>query len=482
MRARLACAVVVLCVLAALPWLVGCAGSGESGPAADVALATAIVADQPGQITSLTIATKQLGDTINAPDAKAQIRRPDGTSDPVPLTVAADGTKITVGPARVSPPPGPGPADRISQGQPGHADVPVLATVVASTPGEITSATVEALGPGDTMNIDGATAHVQHADGTSDPVSLAINDAHTLVTLGRAPVHTGNWNNQYWTLETLAIDGPVSVTDGPTGHTTVVGSLAFSFGVKPDGTAMAPTQIHATIPTVGTAEDRRVVVDGLEPARGYTWTVITDKDGGMYYSHPHVADTSGQAIIPDSLGRITAEILSGPKSRIELCFAGWPRYPPPPEGPPTDGGAPGGGGVPTGLDSLIITGPLRFKDGHTGTWAELGGLCFGFEVLPSTMTVAPDSIAFSIPTNRGGTNRTVVVAGLAPGDFAETAIESARGRMYESRIYRADPSGGITITDAFANLTAHDLSGPRSSFALFFARTDSNGDGLPDYF
>jgi len=481
MRARLACAVFVLCVSAALPWLVGCAGSGESGPAADVAIMTAIVADQPGQITSLAIATKQAGDTINAPDAKAEIRRPDGTADPVALKVAADGTKITVGRARVSPPVS-GAADRVSQGQPGHADVPVLATVVAPTPGEITSATVETLEPGDTMNIEGATAHVQHADGTSDPVTLSIDDAHTLVTLGRAPVSPDNWGSQYWTLETLVIDGPMSVTDGPTGHTTIVGSLAFSFGVKPDGMAMAPKQIHATIPTVGTAEDRRVVVDGLEPARGYAWTIITDRDGGMYYSHPYVADTSGQAIIPDSLGRITAEILSGPKSRIELCFAGWPRYPPPPTGPPTNGGAPGGGGVPTRLDALIITGPLRFKDGHTGTWTELGGLCFGFEVLPSAVVVAPDSLAFSIPTNRGGTNRTVVVAGLAPGDFAETAIESTHRRMYESRIYRADASGGITLTDAFANLTAHDLSGPRSSFALFFARTDSNGDGLPDYF
>jgi len=481
MRGRAVGAVVAgLAGLLGVAVLVGC-GTDGSGPGADVLLRAHIRADQPGRIDQVTVATLTPGDTINIAGATAEVRRPDGSSDPVTLNLSDDGSTLTLGPATVVPSPHDAAAREGPRAEPGHADVLVLATIDAATPGEVTGVTVETVEAGDHLDITGATARIERANGTSDPVSLTINETGTAVTMGRATVAPYRSDYHYWYLDTVVIEGPVRVTDGPTGRTTVVGSLAFSFGVEPDGTVVGARTIHASIPTLGTAEDRRVVVDGMEPERAYVWTVITDKDGGVLYSRPYVANESGQAVIPDSQGQITAEILSGPASRIEMCLASWPRWPPPPVAGPGDGGGPGAG-VPTRLDSLVINGPLRLKDGRTATWTQLGRLAFGFEVLDDGTVVAPEGIKWGIPTRGAGQHSTVVVRGLQPGDFAETAIEDASSRMAESRIYTADAAGLIEITDAFRGVRVGKLSGRHSSFAVFFARTDSNGDGLPDCF
>jgi hypothetical protein len=466
--------------LAAVVGLVGCGTEGP-GPGADVLLRARIVANEPGRIAQVTITTLTAGATINITGATAKVRRPDGSSDPVTLGISDDGSRLTLGPATVTPSPHDAATAESPRAEPGHADVPILATVDADTPGEVTGVTVQAAEAGDTLDIAGAHARIERADGTSDPIGLSVNEAGTLVTMGRASVVPYRSGDRYWYLDTIAIHGPVRVTDGHTGRTTVVGSLAFSFGVQANGAAIGPHTIRASIPTLGTAEDRRVVVDGLEPERAYVWTVITDKDGGVLYSRPYVADRSGEAVIPDTQARVTAELLSGPSSRIELCFAAWPRWPPPPLAPPSDGGGPGGG-VPTRLNSLVIKGPVRLKDGRTATWTQLGSLSFGFEVLADGTVVAPEGVKWGIPTGGAGGHSTVVARGLAPGDFAETAVVEASNRMAESRIYAANPSGLIEITDAFRGVRADKLSGRRSSFAVFFARTDSDGDGLPDCF
>jgi hypothetical protein len=96
--------------------------------------------------------------------------------------------------------------------------------------------------------------------------------------------------------------------------------------------------------------------------------------------------------------------------------------------------------------------------------------------------VAPEGIKWGIPTRGRGEHTTVVVRGLQPGDFAETSVQDASGQMGQSGIHTADASGLIEITDAFRGVRAGRLSGRHSSFAVFFARTDSNGDGLPDCF
>ena len=47
-----------------------------------------------------------------------------------------------------------------------------------------------------------------------------------------------------------------------------------------------------------------------------------DGDGGLMRSRRYFADAFGRLVIPDALGRVTAEVLAGPDSYVDLWFGG----------------------------------------------------------------------------------------------------------------------------------------------------------------
>jgi hypothetical protein len=196
------------------------------------------------------------------------------------------------------------------------ADVALLAAITTAL-GQITQVTVTATDAGDTIDVTGATAEIQRADGTTEDVPLAINAANRIVTLGTATVtpSTAQFN-------TLEITGPISFRDGATSTTTVIGRLIFQFEVLADGTVVRPTTISVRIPTRGAATDRRVIFGGLSGAApDYVKTVIRDQQGGLTQSKIYAAQANGSVTVTDAQGSITAEVLSGPSSRITAMFA-----------------------------------------------------------------------------------------------------------------------------------------------------------------
>jgi len=196
------------------------------------------------------------------------------------------------------------------------ADV-ALAAAVAVAGNQITSVTVQATDAGDSIDITGATARIERADGTSAAVNLTSNPAGTQITLGLAAVTPSGAE-----FNTLIIDGPVSFTDGATGTTTIIGSLEFQFEVLANGTVVSPTSITVNLPTRGAAADRRVTFTGLNGAApDYAKTIIRDRTGGTTESRVHEAEANGRIIMRDAQGNITAEVLSGNASRITMMFA-----------------------------------------------------------------------------------------------------------------------------------------------------------------
>ncbi len=201
------------------------------------------------------------------------------------------------------------------------ADVAVQATVTTNTASvdsamAITGVIVRTTQPGDTLDITGATARIERADGTSDPVALNINTARTRVTLGQATVVPSAS-----LLNKLVIDGPVSVTDGASGTSTQIGVLEFAFEVLAGGVVVSPDTIEVNIPTRGAARNQRVTCRGLSfNPRDYVKTVIIDNGGGRTESAVHGANSNGVAILRDAQGNITARVLSGPNSRISMLF------------------------------------------------------------------------------------------------------------------------------------------------------------------
>ncbi len=201
------------------------------------------------------------------------------------------------------------------------ADVAVEATITTNTASldfanAITGVVVRTTQAGDTIDITGATARIERADGTDDPVALNINTARTRVTLGQATV-----TPSATLLNKLVIDGPVSVTDGATGTTTEIGVLEFAFEVLAGGVVVSPTTLDVNIPTRGAARNQRVTCRGLSfNPRDYVKTIIIDDGGGRTESAVHGADSNGVAIIRDAQGNLTARVLSGPDSRISMLF------------------------------------------------------------------------------------------------------------------------------------------------------------------
>jgi len=462
-------------LVAALCFLVGCGDEGANAPGTDAPLQGTIQVG-PSAINSVTLATTAVGDVFEAAGATATMERADGTTEDVNLTLSADGMTLTLGQAAVTPP-----LDLGAQA-PTQADVRVVARVESTKSGVIDSVTLTARDPGDTLDITGAKAHVERPDGNYEAVDLTINGDGTEVTLGPFTVEpTPSWR-WFWILNRLVIEGPVRVQDGPTGSTTEIGSLAFSFGVDKADHVVVPEAVRACIPTIGVASDRRVVVEGLTPDHDYTWAAITDNSGGVTYSKAYMADDTGQAVIPDTLGQFTADRLSGPNSHVEMCFGStYKRTPPPVYWPPVyDGAGPGGGGR-SGLNILSI-GPLTVAHAMAGGRTEIGRLRLGFEALDDGTVVAPATFAFNVPLRGLARDQSVRITGLQPGDFCQSRFVDNSGRVARSPTIRADSGGGALIRDAQGGLPASAYSGPDSRISLFFARTDANGDGKPDWF
>ena len=466
-------------LVAATLLLGGCGGEWSNAPGVSVPVQGTIQV-APFAITGMTLATTDPGDRFSLDNATARVERPDGTSDDVDLSLSGDGTTLTLGQATLAPA---GAADLASQ-QATQADVRVVAQIEAPQPGQIERVTLRIRDPGDTLDIAGAKAHVERPDGSIDPVDMTIGADRTEVALGPFKVAPmpGSTRYWYWLLNRLVIEGPVSVQDGPTGSRTEIGSLAFSFGVYKDNEIVVPTTVRACIPTIGVASDRRVVVEGLKPDHDYVWASVTEQSGGQIYSRAYLADDSGQAVIPDTLGQVTAERLSGPNSHIEMCFGcTYRKTPPPIVWPPIYDGNVGPGGR-SGLDDLIVEGTIRVMDGATGTQTQLGRLRLGFEVLTDGTVVAPARFTLSIPTRGAAGNQALQATGLEAGDFAQLRIVDNSGRVARSPVGRAQAGGSLILPDAGGGVTAANLSGANSSLSLFFARTDANGDGHPDWF
>lgn len=456
----------------------GCGDDGSPPPGVDVPIQGTVVTG-PFSVESVTLSTSVSGDRFEADALTASIQRADGTTAPVDASLSAEGTTITVGRATLALP-----SDTANTAQsPSQADVRVVATVDAVASGNIAGVTLATRDPGDTLDIGGAKARVERADGTSDPIEMSINAECTEVRLGSFSLQPTPLRLWYWVLNRVVIDGPVSVTDGPTGTTTQIGSLAFSFGMAKDGTIVAPKVVRACIPTLGVASDRRVVVEGLTHQRDYVWASITDISGAVTFSKAYMADEAGKAIIPDTPGQFTAERLSGPKTHIEICFGNtYRRAPRPVPWPPVYDTVGPGEGDRTRLNVLVLKGPLGIKHGATGTLTQIGFLRLGFEVLPDGTVVAPESLAFRIPTRGMCRMETVLARGLQPGDFVQTRLVDNSGRVIRSPLQRATSAGTASVRNALGRLPASALSGPESSLSLFFARTDADGNGKPDWF
>jgi len=470
LRLSLAAALVV-----ALSFLAGCGDEGANAPGVDAPI-QGTVQVAPFAIDSVTLATTAVGDRFEADGATAVMERADGTSEDVDLTLSADGTTLTLGQAGLT-----APLDGGVQA-PTQADVRVVAKVQATKPGSIDSVSLTARDPGDTLDITGAVAHAEHPDGSTIPVNMAINADHTEVTLGPFTVEPTNEGYWFWWLNRLIIEGPVSVQDGATGSTTVIGSLTFAFGVDKADKVVVPTAVRACIPTIGVASDRRVVAEGLTPDIDYVWARITDNSGGVTFSKAYMADDAGQAVIPDTLGQFTADRLSGPNSHIEICFGNtYKRTPPPVYWPPVCDGAGPGGGDRGGLNILSI-GPLSVAYAMAGGRTEIGRLRLGFEALDDGTVVAPATFALNLPIRGLARDQSVRMTGLQPGDFCQSRFVDNSGQVIRSPTVRADSGGGAIIREAQGGLPASAFSGPDSRISLFFARTDADGDGKPDWF
>ncbi len=461
----------------ALVVVAGCGNGNWTATApGDVPLTISVVADTPGSISSVTLATGR-ADTLDVTDASARIERADGTSRNVALSNNVTSNIVTFGQARVTPSGADIATSEAATNGPAQADVPFLAEIAVNPPDEIASATVTALEAGDTFDITGATATLERSDGTTESVALSINAEGTVVSMGR--VALAGCGTFYPNM--LAIQGPIRVQDGPTGTATEIGALLFGFQVTPlDRTVVLPRAIRASIPTIGCARDGRVVVEGLIPRKTYVWTSVTDKDGGHIYSRPYTTDASGQAVIPDTKSQITAELLSGPNSRIVLFSKHWewgwfpPGGPRAPVGPDPDHRGQ--------LNVLVVDGPVRIRNGITTRITEIGQLRLGFEVLADGTVIAPGQIKLNIPTNGTVGDPRAIVTGLDAGDFVRTSVVDANGARSSSPIRMADASGRAAIAQAMGGIGAARLSGPKSQISLSFARTDADRDGYPDVF
>jgi hypothetical protein len=476
LRKAALCPTAAATVVATLSLLAGCGDGSGNAPGADIPLQAAIQVS-PLAVESVALTATETGDHFTVDGATAHIQRPSGSTDDVTLDLSSDGRTLTLGRATVE-------ASIIGDaGLQAQADVRVVAEVSQGASGEIGGVTLRTRDTGDTLDVAGAKAYVERPDGSSDAVDMEISADGTEVKLGAfnlAPTPGTLW---YWRLNRLVIEGPVHVQDGPTGSRTEIGSLAFSFGAYRGDKIVAPSTIRASIPTIGVALDRRVVVEGLTGGDGYTWAAITDNSGGVTYSKAYMADDTGQAIIPDTLGQFTAERLSGPDSHIEMCFGDtYKRTPPPILWPPIyDVKGPGDGGRP-GLNVLAVDGPIGLYGGAMGATAELGKLRLAFEVLSDGTVVLPATISFSLPTRGVARSQSVEMTGLAAGDFVQTKLVDNSNRVVRSAIVQAAAGSDTTVADAQGGMLGSDLSGSGSSFTLFFARTDLDGDGKPDLF
>jgi hypothetical protein len=467
--------------IVAVPLLSGCGGSEAPFPTGRQEVPVQATVDvAPFTVREIALSTVWPGDRIDAAGATARIQRPDGTSDAISLDVSADGKKLTLGQATVVPSDA---GDRASQGTV-SADVRLIAEIVTA-PEEITSITLRTRDPGDTLDITGARARVFRADGPHDAVDLAINADQTEVVLGPCKLAT---EPNYWT-NWLDVEGPVVVRDGPTGSATQIGELGFTCDLRPDGHVALPSTIRVSVPTVGTADDRRIVMEGLTPEHDRAWVVVGEHSGAWLVSKLYEADASGQVIITDTMARVTAERLSGPASSLWLEFIDRdapvpPPAPPGPPGPPVPGPGPGGeeNDERSPLNVAVINGPLQIVNGKTGVRTEIGRLKFGFEVLADGTVVAPETLSLHVPASGTARESAVNVTGLEPGDFVRTRVVEDSGAATVSPTFQANSEGTATVYGALRGITALRLSGPHSSLAFWFARTDADDDGVPDFF
>jgi len=469
--------VAVLCAVVAVAsgcLIGGCGDATNPLPVGRVEVPMlATVSVEPFAIRQIALTATWPGDHFDAAGATARIQRPDGTSDAVSLDVSPDGNKITLGQATAVPS---GAADHASQGTV-SADVRLIATI-DQVPGEITGVVLRTRDLGDTLDITGARAWLYPENAQRSPIDLAISPDQTEVRLGPVSIATpGDWSWAY-----LRIEGPFAVRDGATGSATWIRSLEFWFDMRPDGHIVVPDTIRVSIPTLGTADDRRIVMEGLAPAHDHAWVELYNGEGGAIRSREYEADPAGQIIITDTMARVTADWLAARYTSISMIFSD-PAMPGNEGSPPPGPGSGGTDGESTrNLNVVVIDGPLWAVNGGTGARVEIGRVKFGFEVLKDGTVVAPSGFTFGLPASGRARNRGLAAAGLHPGDFGQTRTAADNGPVIRSPVCRADSSGNLLIPRFMGPLTALQLSGPHSSLAFCFARTDANDDGFPDMF
>ena len=135
------------------------------------------------------------------------------------------------------------------------------------------------------------------------------------------------------------------------------------------------------------------------------------------------------------------------------------------------------------LNTVVIDGPVRVRAEYGGGECVVGRLEFGAECLADGTVVVPDLIETGVPVTEDASLDYLWVDGLSrePRDWLKVIVVDNYGGRSESPPRKATGWWGWVnmVGDGWGG-SYKAISGPNSVLSLLFARTDGDGDGIPD--
>ena len=135
------------------------------------------------------------------------------------------------------------------------------------------------------------------------------------------------------------------------------------------------------------------------------------------------------------------------------------------------------------LNTVVIDGPVRVRAEYGGGECVVGRLEFGAECLADGTVVVPDLIETGVPVTEDASLDYLWVDGLSrePRDWLKVIVVDNYGGRSESPPRKATGWWGWVnmVGDGWGG-SYKAISGPDSVLSLLFARTDGDGDGIPD--